>query len=156
MLTPWPAASSHQGNCCESSQPARAGTNWPSRSVKSDGSNEGSSSPTGCQTPICSAGPTRPEQGRGSSRSQVRDPDRALGRNVRPLQRGPALPRGRAQPALCRCHLPECRPSRRSSQTAESRRPDHRARTLGPHLTLGWAHILLTGEYRWPKRRKLP
>ena len=25
---------------------------------------------------------------------------------------------------------------------------------LVPHISpLGWAHILLTGEYRWPKRR---
>ena len=37
----------------------------------------------------------RPEQGRGSSRAQERPPDRAPGRNSRPLQRGP----GNNQPA---------------------------------------------------------
>ena len=41
----------------------------------------------------------------------------------------------------------------RSGQTAETRRPDGRARAPGSHLTPWVAHILLTGEYRWPKRR---
>ena len=77
----------------------------------------------------------RTEQGRGSSRPQERPPDRAPGRNPRPLQRGPALPHGRAQPARCHRHLLEYRPSRRSGQTAETRRPDGRARAPGPHLT---------------------
>ena len=36
---------------------------------------------------------------------------------------------------------------------AETRRPDGRARALAHISPLGWAHILLTGEYRWPKRR---
>ena len=48
----------------------------------------------------------------------------------------------------------EYRPSRRSALTAETRWADRRVRAPGPHLT-PWVgpHILLTGEYRWPKRR---
>ena len=38
------------------------------------------------------------------------------------------------------------------------RQRKHAGRTVEPELLahispLGWAHILLTGEYRWPKRR---
>ena len=80
-------------------------------------------------------GQHRPEQGRGSSRAQERAPDRTPGRNPRPLERGPTLPHGRAQPARRHRHLLEYRPSRRSGQTAETRRPDGRARAPGPHLT---------------------
>ena len=80
-------------------------------------------------------GLNRPEQGRGSSRPQERAPDRAPGRNTRPLQRGPALPHGRAQPARRHRHPLEYRPSPRSGQTAETRRPDGRARDPSPHLT---------------------
>ena len=54
---PWPAAPFRRASCCESSRPIPASTNWPSLSAKSDGSNEPSSSSTGCLTPICSAGP---------------------------------------------------------------------------------------------------
>ena len=50
-------------------------------------------------------------------------------------ERGPTLPHGRAQPARRHRHLLEYRPSRRSSQTAETRRADRRARAPGPHLT---------------------
>ena len=57
------------------------------------------------------------------------------GRNPRPLERGPALPNGRAQPACRPRHPLEYRPSRRSVQTAETRRPDGRARAPGPQLT---------------------
>ena len=80
-------------------------------------------------------GLNRPAQGRGSSRAQERPPDRTPGRNPRPLQRGPALPHGRAQPARRHHHLLEYRPSRRSGQTAATRRPDGRSRSPGPHLT---------------------
>ena len=62
-------------------------------------------------------------------------PNRAPGRNPRPLERGPTLPHGRAQPARRHRHLLEYRPSRRSGQTAETRRLDGRARAPGPHLT---------------------
>ena len=69
ILRNWPG---HPAGCChpgqrrpsaepaaaKSSQPIPASTNWPSLSAKSDGSNEPSSSSTGCLTPICSAGPT--------------------------------------------------------------------------------------------------
>ena len=50
-------------------------------------------------------------------------------------ERGPTLPHGRAQPARRHRHLLEYRPSRRSSQTAGTRRADRRARAPGPHLT---------------------
>ena len=53
-----PVAPFRRASCCENSRPIRANTNWPSLSAKSDGSNERSSSSTGCSTPICSAGPT--------------------------------------------------------------------------------------------------
>ena len=76
-----------------------------------------------------------PVQGRGSSRPQERPPDRTPGRDTRPLQRGPALPHGRAQPARSHHHLLEYRPSRRSGQTAATRRTDGRSRSPGPHLT---------------------
>ena len=71
---------------------------------------------------------------RGSSRPQERPPHRAPGRNPRPLQRGPALPHGRPQPSRRHGHLLEYHPSRRSGQTAETRRPDRWARASGPHL----------------------
>ena len=132
LLPPWPVAPFRRASCCESSWPIRASANWPSLSAKSDGSTERSSSSTGCSTPICSAGPT---QGRGSSRAQERTPDRVPGRNPRPLDRGPALPHGRAQPARHHRHSLEYRRSRRSGQTAETRRPDGRARAPGQHLT---------------------
>ena len=93
------------------------------------------------------------QQGRGSSRAQERTPDRTPRRNPRPLERGLTLPHGRAQPARRHRHLLEYCPSRRSDQTAETRRPDGRARALAHVSPLGWAHILLAGEYRWPKRR---
>ena len=82
-------------------------------------------------------GQHRPEQGRGSSRAQERAPDRAPGRNPRPLERGPALPLGRAQPARRHRHPLEYRSSRRGGQTTETRRADRRARAPGPHLTPG-------------------
>ena len=52
------------------------------------------------------------------------------------LKRGPALPHGRVQPAHLHRHPLEYRPSRRSGQTADTRRADSRARSSGPHLTL--------------------
>ena len=82
-------------------------------------------------------GQHRPEQGRGSSRAQERAPDRAPGRNPRPLERGAALPLGRAQPARRHRHPLEYRSSRRGGQTTETRRADRRARAPGPHLTPG-------------------
>ena len=66
---------------------------------------------------------------------QERAPDRTPGRNPRPLEREPTLPHGRAQPARRHRHLLEYHPSRRSGQTAETRRADRRTRAPGPHLT---------------------
>ena len=106
----------------------RGHTGWASLSS--------SSSSTGCSTPICSAGPTPARtRARLITRSRTRASHREPGRNPRPLQRGPALPHGRAQPARRHRHLLEYRPFRRSGQTADTRRPDGRARAPGPHLT---------------------
>ena len=77
----------------------------------------------------------------------------APGQNPRALKRGPALPNGRAQPARRHRHLLEYRPSRRSGQSAATRRLTVAPELLAHISPLGWAHILLTGEYRWPKRR---
>lgn len=49
--------------------------------------------------------------------------------------RGPALPHGWPEPARRHRHLLEYRPSRRSGQTAETRRSGGRPRAPGPHLT---------------------
>ena len=32
-------------------------------------------------------------------------------------------------------------------------RRTRRPRVAAAHVALGWGHLLLTGEYRWPKRR---
>ena len=81
-------------------------------------------------------GQHRPEQGLGSSRAQERATDRVPRRNPRPLERRPALAHGWAQPARRHRHLREYCPSRRSGQTAKTRRADDgRARAPGPHLT---------------------
>ena len=68
-------------------------------------------------------------------------------------ERGPTLPHGRAQPARAiviywnTAHLGKAvRQRKHAGLTVE---PEFLA-----HISpLGWAHILLTGEYRWPKRR---
>ena len=79
----------------------------------------------------------QPEQGRGSSRPQERAPHRAPGRNPRPLQRGPALPHGRAKRARRNRHLLEYRPSRQSRQAGK-----HAGLTVDPELL---SHISTLG-----------
>ena len=71
---------------------------------------------------------------------------RAPGRNLRPLQRRPALPHGHSQPARRHRHLLEYRLSREVVRQRKSA-----GLTIEPELLthispLRWAHILLTGE----------
>ena len=47
----------------------------------------------------------------------------------------------------------EYRPSGRNGQTVETRGLTVGPEFLGHISRLGWAHILLTSDYRWPKRR---
>ena len=69
---------------------------------------------------------------------------------LRARRRGPALPHGLSQPARRHRHPLECvhlgeavRQRKHAGLTLEPERLAHISR-------LGWAHILLTGEYRWP------
>ena len=75
-------------------------------------------------------------------------PYRAPGRNPRPLERGPTLPHGRLNLLAAiviywnTAHLGEAvRPRKHAGLTVEPELLAH----ISP---LGWAHILLTGEYR--------
>ena len=86
-----------------------------------------------------------PGAARGTQPAGLRTPDRAPRRNSRPLERGPAIPHGRAQPArhhrypLESVHLGEA-----------VRQRKHAGLTVEPELL---AHILPTDEYRRPKRQ---
>ena len=97
-----------------------------------------------------------PKQGRGPSRAQERAPHKAPGRNPRPLQRGPAY-RMAGLNLLAAIVI-----YWNTVQLDEAvRQRKHAGLTVEPELLahispLGWAHILLTGEYRWPKRRWRP
>jgi hypothetical protein len=65
-----------------------------------------------------------------------------------------ALPNRWAQFIDCGDHLLEYRPSWSCRHGAAERRVGCSPEFL-PHISpLGWAHILLTGEYLWPKEPK--
>ncbi len=90
---------------------------------------------------------------RPTMRSKMRSVSGGRG-NSRSHDRGAALPNRWAQFIDCGDHLLEYRPSWSCRHGAAERRVGCSPEFL-PHISpLGWAHILLTGEYLWPKEPK--
>ena len=148
----WRPGRCRRASSCGSSRRIRANTILLSPFVKSDGLNGRSSSSTGCWTSTCSTGPMA-GLNKGEAHHALKNALR-IGRQGEIRDRTTEGQHFRIAGLNLLASIIiywNTDSSGASSRSESAQASGHRRPCSGTSRRLGWGHILLTGEYRWPR-----